>query len=267
MTLRINGLTDTEMGFAGIESLQSWLDGPRVVRGSTLLPGFTGAVASSQQAVQEREISFTAIINNVTVSARDAVVDDVGDRLRGLLEVTFDDQPTKRVICRLTSHTNQGFQPGVSFGVGDLRVGVVLTAYQAIKVSTLPRIIALPANTPRIVRVGTAATVGRIWIQGSSTNPVINLTDWRGVLVESMTVTGSRTASQSWMLDLIGETFNEVTNVTTFVRANDDIAPTVGFNGFFVIKPEYADRLNSVWPRLELTSGTGWLEYWELWRS
>ena len=261
MPFTINGLTPTEMGFH-VEQMSGWASGPTVRRGAVALTGPWGHIPSQSFSYQPVSIKAVLGIVDVAVASRDAAIAIVQDRLRGLMEFVADDQPDKVALVRLSSVGVASYHPPSSFAVGDVLVAITLTMYQALKVDAVALTRAL-TTAGQTVRVGTGPTVGRIWIRGAATNPTITLTNFRGEEVESIEITDTLTSAQSLMIDLFNEHIYDVTDPANFVR-HDDVK-TGG--AFFTILPEYGDRINSLWPRLTLAAGTGWIEYHRTWRS
>ena len=261
MSLRINGLTPTQMGLT-VADLAGWADGPSTSRGFVPRPGAFGGFASDLESVAPRTMRIVGLVTGQTVATRDAALSTVMQNLEGTLEVEFDDSPNKVMICRLSSVTTAGVV-SQSFVVSDLRVTIDLVAVQGVKLDKYSSIVRCKASTANDgILVGTAPTLGRIWVH-NATNPVFTLSDFRGNSVESLTLTATIGAAESVLIDLYTQAIYDVDTEVTFTR--NDAYLTAG--DFFEVKPEYADRANSVWPKLSVSSGEGWFEFRRAWRS
>lgn len=262
MSFRINGLSPTDLGFT-VARLNGWADGPTVSRGYAQRPGPYGGFVSDLESVAPRIIRFEGLITGQTIATRDAALDTVTASLEGLLEVEFDDSENKVVLARLHKMTVVGVPDQHNFVIPDLRVIVELIAHQAVKFDKYGSIVRLgDAWTNDGILVGTAPTLGRIWIH-EATDPVIKLYDFRNIEVESITLTVTLSASESLIIDLYAQAIYEVDSETSFTR-NDSLL-TAG--QFFDVKPEYADRANEIWPKLDISDGFGWFEFRRCWRT
>ena len=258
MSFRINGLTPTQMGFT-VAQLAGWADGPSSSFAFVARPGAYGGLPSPLESVAPRTVRFVGLITGQTTATRDAALSTVMQNLEGVLEFETDDAPGKVLICRRTSVTTTGINP--SFVIPDLRVSVELTAVQSPKLDKYSSIVSLAAGNGGIL-VGTAPTLGRIWVH-NATNPVFTLSDFRGVSRDTLTLTATIGAAESVLVDLYTQSIFDVDDEVTFTR--NDALLTAG--GFFEVLPEYADRTNSKWPVLTTSSGVGWFEFRRSWRS
>lgn len=261
LAIRINGLTATEMGFRE-ELLEGWADGQNSRRAFVPRPGPFGGFSSDLESVAPRIIRFVGLIDNTTIATREAALDKVKNNLRGKLEVTFTDSPCKVVFAKVTKTIVTGEVQHQSFVVPDLRVSVELTAVQSTKLDVYSSIVRLgDALTNGGILVGTAPTLGRIWIH-EATDPVFTLLDWRGNEVASLTLTVTLSAAESALIDLYRQEIYEVDDEVTFTR-NDDLLTD---GDFFEVLAEYADRPNGAWPKLTVSDGQGWFEFRRAWR-
>ncbi len=262
LAIRINGLTATEMGFRE-EILVGWADGQDSSRSVATRPGPFGGLSSALESVAPRIIRFVGLIDGTTLETRDAALDQVIQNLEGLLEVSFEDSLGKVVFAELSRPVVAGEFQRQSFVIPDLRVTVELRAVQSPKIDVFSSIVRLgSALTNGGILVGTAPTLGRIWLH-DATNPVFTLLDWRGNEVESLELTVSLSGSETVLVDLYQQEIYDVDDEVTLTRQDGYLTG----GDFFEVLPKYADRTNELWPKLTVDDGEGWFEFKRFWRS
>lgn len=240
-------------GFAVARDVQSW-------------PGRAGGLPAASGAVGPRVIRFTADAPVATTAARMALLDDLADRLTGLVEVRFDDAPDRVLRGVATVYAADVPTPPRWVNLSP-RVVVEITCANAAKWDAQPTTRVLGA-TPVAIPVGTLPHGGQLTLTGTAAGALSGEVRLRyrgvsGVLLGELVLTAALLSGEFLTIDLDACT---IRRTTTAGVTSDAYAWKTG-GQFFRVAPRDAVRALGAWPTLELTAGAGLYAYRRLYST
>lgn len=251
-------LNDTPIEALGLVMVDNGplLGGVPVSRDVQPWPGRAGGLAAQSATIGPRTVRFVADATVTTVAARTAVLDRLSDLLTGLVEVRFDDAPS-RVLRGLVSVYEADVPVPPRWVNIAPRVVVEITCPLATRWDAQPTSRVLSA-TPTDIPVGTAPHGGVIFLTGTAAGALSGEVRLRyrgvsGVILNELVLSASLLAGEFLRIDLDAATLTRVT--TAGVESNAYAWRTGGT--FFRPAPRDGVRDVSAWPTLELTAGTG----------
>lgn len=263
-TMWLNDFDTSRLGLI-VESLDGWLDSPSTRDRVSQLPTRTGAIILAPDAeTAPRTLAIGGLIRRNTMALVRSSIDELKSRLfAGTIEVRFRGHPDRVAYARCEEHR---FIPGAPQFAEAItakawgRVTFSLFCPDPLVYEREATIVGFTA-TRRQVPLGTAVSAPTIRIMGPATNPSVRMRDARGVVKTEMQFGATSLLSTDY-LEVDCERFT-VKRFTSGVESNA-ISALTSAGAFIALDPQDGDG-GSVYPTLEVTSGTGEAHYRRSW--
>lgn len=259
--LRLNGQNIEDLNLR-MTSLGDAYSGLAYDRAAPQGFGQAGGYPMGEATVSPRVLTFTTSLD-ATVSNRRSRLDVVRRHLKGMVQVTLEDDDTRVIYGRVERSPGRPRFPSVAWveDSADTTLELEITCYNPLWQDKEGRVVAID-STARGAPLGTSVSAPVVKIKDSAANPKLIYRDMRGEELASMDFNGTTLASNEVLeIDMRTQRIVKVTDGST--RA--DALSTLDSGWFFWLDPGDGGRDGAPWPTLEVDSGSAVAEYRRWW--
>lgn len=256
----INDAPLTDLGLY-VTAHPRWLSSAAYSFPVATLPGSMGGIASDVATVEPMGFSITARLVPASLTAREEAINAVQQRLKGLLEVRYADQPDKVLEGWLDSVEVEPQAAGQGFVDPGLLVALNFRSARPYKRDRYGRAVAF-GSTRTEVKLGDLPSAGLVRIMGAATNPVLTYRGTNGEALKTLGFTITLNSTDFLEVDLGKRTIYKSVSGT---RTRVDSVRTSGY--FFNLDPHDGTPEFDDFPTLEVSAGSGLITYHRNWSS
>ena len=249
-----------------VERVDGWVDGLVALDRVSQLPGRVGGVIlppESETAPRTIQVVGTMLGQSaqggtMSLATLRSNLDQLKERLyRGTVEVRFVDQTDRYVNARCSGFQVPATAP--QFQNPKSRVSFSLFCPDPLIYSTQPYVVGF-STVKASLPLGTAPVAPIIRIMGAATNPVLTYRNNGGVSKQTMGFTVTLAATDYLEIDC------ELATITKYASGVSSNGMSLWTSGDFItLDPQHGDYVNSLWPSLETSAGTGETAYRRAW--
>lgn len=236
-TVRVNGVPLSSYGAAVVE-LSGWLDGRRLTRARTALPGRAGSLGAFALEAEARQAAVRVLVGGSTVADRTATLRALLRAHEGELRITTDDVPGYVMRAELSELSFEPF--GDPLLEPALIATLVYTGLDNVRYAEEFDAVAL-STVPAPIPVGSAPSAALLYAYGPTSAPlVVRQRDARRALVAELTYSANLEAGTFLRLDLTTRRAGVVTASSGAVAdAEADVS-----GSYPVLSPAYGATLD-----------------------
>lgn len=251
MSVYVNG-RDLAALVYGILDLQGHLGAVLPQRETVPLANGPG-VYGTTVTVAPREVTVMLDVRPTLVADRVTSLDTVRRRLGGLLELTTADLPGRVLRCELRDLGVQFYSAPLA--IPHIAVTLKFVAVDPARWDVQPLTYGL--STTRVAcPLGTDTSAPDLELYGTCTNPTVILRAHTGAEVARLEFSAGLAANDALVISCSQQTITRYSSGVVQTGSLSGLSALTG-GRFFVLSPEDASPLGTVWPTIELTAASG----------